>query len=58
MNQCDFKNCPICKANDDFINQLNLELMQDNLPLTPALETLLQVILTQDDLDFDLDLEF
>jgi hypothetical protein len=59
MNPCDFKNCPICKASDDFINQLNLELMQDNLPLTPApLETLLQVILTQDDLDFDLDLEF
>jgi len=56
MNPCDFKNCPICKASDDFINQLNLELMQDNLPLTPVpLETLLQVILTQDDLDFDLD---
>jgi|688.fasta_scaffold691985_1 hypothetical protein len=56
MDPCDFKNCPICKASDDFINQLNLELMQDNLPLTPApLETLLQVILTQDDLDFDLD---
>jgi hypothetical protein len=59
MDPCDFKNCPICKASDDFINQLNLELMQDNLPLTPVpLETLLQVILTQDDLDFDLDLEF
>ena len=61
MNPCDFKNCPLCKVNDDFINQLNLELMQDNLPLTAApLETLLQVFepLTQDDLDFDLDLEF
>jgi hypothetical protein len=56
MDPCDFKNCPMCKASDDFINQLNLELMQDNLPLTPVpLETLLQVILTQDDLDFDLD---
>ena len=58
MNPCDFKNCPICKASDDFINQLNLELMQDNLPLTSApLETLLQVFepLTQDDLDFDLE---
>ena len=59
MNPCDFKNCPLCKVNDDFINQLNIELMQDNLPLTQApLETLLQIILTQDDLDFDLDLEF
>lgn len=60
MNQCDFKNCPLCKASDDFINQLNLELMQDNLPLTPVpLETLLQsiepILLTQDDLDFDLE---
>ena len=59
MNPCDFKNCPLCKVSDDFINQLNIELMQDNLPLTQApLETLLQIILTQDDLDFDLDLEF
>jgi hypothetical protein len=30
---CVFKNCPLCKARDDFINQLNIELMNDMLPL-------------------------
>ena len=54
--ECAFKNCPMCKARDDFINQLNVELMQDLLPLEPLpLEPL--TLLTQDDLDFDWDLD-
>ena len=54
--ECAFKNCPLCKARDDFINQLNVDLMQDLLPLEPLpLEVL--TLLTQDDLDFDWDLD-
>ena len=59
--ECAFKNCPLCKARDDFINQLNVELMQDllvqePLPLEPLpLEVL--TLLTQDDLDFDWDID-
>ena len=64
MNQCAFKNCPMCKARDDFINQLNVELMQDVLPLTEGplpLEALTLLtegpMVTQEDLDFDWDLD-
>ena len=31
---CVFKNCPLCRKRDDFINQLNIDLMNDMLPLT------------------------
>jgi hypothetical protein len=59
MNQepeCAFKNCPLCKARDDFINQLNVDLMQDVLPLSEGpLEPEVLTLLTQDDLDCDLD---
>ncbi len=63
---CVFKNCPLCKACDDFINQLNLGLMNDMLPLTEPVtegpvtegpmvtESLDFVPLTQE-LDVDLD---
>ena len=59
---CVFKNCPLCKARDDFINHLNLELMNDMLPLTQepvtegpmVTESLDFVPLTQE-LDVDLD---
>jgi hypothetical protein len=54
--ECAFKNCPLCKAHDDFINQLNVELMQD-LPLTEGPVTESLTLLTQDDLDFDWDLD-
>ena len=51
---CVFKNCPLC---NDFINQLNLGLMNDMLPLTEGpmvTESLDFVPLTQE-LDVDLD---
>ena len=66
---CVFKNCPLCKARDDFINQLNIDLMNDMLPLTegpmvtqepvtegPVTESLDFVPLTQE-LDFDWDVD-
>jgi len=57
--ECAFKNCPMCKARDDFINQLNVELMQDLLegPITEGPVTEGPELLTQDDLDFDWDLD-
>ena len=58
---CVFKNCPLCKARDDFINQLNIDLMNDMLPITegpvtegPVTESMDFVPLTQE-LDVDLD---
>jgi hypothetical protein len=56
--ECAFKNCPMCKARDDFINQLNTDLMEDLLVpegTEPVTESL--TLLTQDDLDFDWDID-
>lgn len=59
MTPCVFKNCPLCKERDDFINQLNIELMQDMLTLTQEQEPVSEDFpLTQDlDLDFMWDIE-
>ena len=53
---CDFKNCPLCKARDDFLNQLTLDLMQDMLPLTLT-EVPEFVPLTQEDFVWDIENE-
>ena len=62
MTQCVFKNCPLCKQVDDFINQLNLGLMNDMLPLTqepvtegPLVTEVTEFVPLTQELDLDLD---
>jgi len=69
MNQEPVCACTMCKSRD-FINQLNVGPMQDLLPVTEGTEGTVTegtvtegtvtedlTLLTQDDLDFDLDLD-